>query len=207
MLPGGDDYADALKTDTTLAKPPLACRAAFLYAGLMPAAPSLLRPLDPVRDGPALHAIFGDEASCRYLARPHFASVAETIAQLKAWGGPEDDTSWAVVESADGPALGRVSLYTHGRDIWEAACMIAPSSRGRNLAARALSQAIDIVFEKKGARRIFADCDPDNIASIRTFEKLGFGREGTLRGTWETHLGLRDSVILGLLRDDPRPWR
>lgn len=168
---------------------------------------SLLRPLDPDRDGAALHAVFGDEESCRYLARPAFASVDETIAQLKQWGGPDDDTSWAVVERPDGPALGRVSLFTHGRDIWEAACMIVPAARGRNLAARALAEAIDFVFDTKGARRIFADCDPDNIASIRTFEKLGFTREGLLRGTWETHLGRRDSVILGLLRDDSRVWR
>jgi RimJ/RimL family protein N-acetyltransferase len=166
-----------------------------------------VRPLDPDRDGPALHAVFGDEESCRYLARPAFTSVEETIAQLKQWGGPDDDTSWAVVERPDGPALGRVSLYTAGRDIWEAACMIVPAARGKNLAARALAEAIDYVFEKKNARRIFADCDPDNIASIRTFEKLGFRREGLLRGTWETHLGRRDSVILGLLRDDPRVWR
>lgn len=168
---------------------------------------TLLRPLDPDRDGPALHAIFGDDESCRYLTRPAFASVSETIAQLKAWGGPNDDTSWAVVETQGGPALGRVSLFTQGRDIWEAACMIVPAARGRSLAARALAEAIDHVFEKKHARRIFADCDPDNAASIRTFEKLGFRREGLLRGTWETHLGVRDSVILGLLRDDPRPWR
>jgi RimJ/RimL family protein N-acetyltransferase len=173
----------------------------------MPFASFVLRPLDPDRDGAALHAILGDEESCRYLARPAFTSVAETVAQLKAWAGPDDNTSWAVVESPDGPALGRVSLYTHGRDIWEAACMIVPAARGRHLAARALAEAIDTVFDTKGARRIFADCDPDNIASIRTFEKLGFRREGLLRGTWETHLGVRDSVILGLLRDDPRPWR
>jgi RimJ/RimL family protein N-acetyltransferase len=167
----------------------------------------LLRRLDPERDGPALHAIFGDEESCRYLSCPPFASVGETIAQLKAWSGPDDDTSWAVVDSPDSAALGRVSLFTHGRDIWEAACMIVPAARGRNLAAKALSQAIEFVFEEKSARRVFADCDPDNAASIRTFERLGFRREGLLRGNWETHIGVRDSAIFGLLRDDPRPWR
>jgi RimJ/RimL family protein N-acetyltransferase len=173
----------------------------------MTAGLTLLRPLDPVRDGPALHAIFGDEESCRYLARPALASVAETVEQLRRWTEGCADTSFAVVESARGPALGRVSLFTGGRDIWEAACMIVPAARGRNLAARALAEAIDHVFRTKGARRIFADCDPDNIASIRTFEKLGFQREGLLRGTWETHLGVRDSVIMGLLEGDPRPWR
>ncbi len=168
---------------------------------------SLLRSLDPVRDGPALHGVLGDEASCRFLARPAFSSVAETIDQLKRWNEGSADTSWAVIEQPDGPALGRISFYTFGRDVWEAACMIVPSARGKNLAERSLIQAIDFVFDNKGARRVFADCDPDNIASIRTFEKLGFRHEGLLRGNWETHIGVRDSVILGLLKDDPRPWR
>lgn len=171
------------------------------------ARPSLLRPLDPARDGPALHAILGDEASCRYLARPAFAAVAETIDQLERWTLGCEDTSWAVVDPPEGPALGRVSLYAVGRDIFEAACMIVPAARGRDLAASGLSEAIDFVFAAKDARRIVADIDPDNLASIRVFEKLGFRREGVLRGNWETHLGVRDSVILGLLRDDPRPWR
>jgi RimJ/RimL family protein N-acetyltransferase len=166
-----------------------------------------LRPLDPDRDGEALHAIFGDEESCVYITGPAFKSVAETIENLKKWTAGAQDTSWAVCESADGPALGRISLFTQGRDVWEAACMIAPSARGGRLAARALAQAIDFVFDVKGARRIFADIDPDNVASIRTFEKLGFRHEGVLRGNWLTHIGERDSVILGLLARDPRPWR
>lgn len=170
-------------------------------------ASSILRPLDLVHDGAALHAIFGDEKSCTYLAGPPNKSVADTVAQLTRWTDGSADTSWAVIDRPDGEALGRVSLFTHGRDVWEAACMIVPAARGRNLAARALAEAIDFVFEMKGARRIFADCDPDNTPSIRTFEKLGFQREGLLRGNWETHIGVRDSVILGLLKDDPKPWR
>lgn len=166
-----------------------------------------LRPLDPTRDGEALHAIFGDEESCRYMTEPAYWTVAETIEKLKKWTTGVEDTSWVVCENADGPALGRVSLFTQGRDVWEAACMIVPAARGRNLAARALAQSVDYVFDVKGARRIFADVDPDNAASIRTFEKLGFRHEGVLRANWETHIGVRDSVILSLLRDDPRPWR
>lgn len=168
---------------------------------------SVLRPLDPVRDGPALHAVFGDEDSCTYLTGFANRSVAETTEQLTRWTEGSADTSWAVVDRPDGPALGRISLFTSGRDVWEAACMIVPPARGRGLAAKGLAEAIDYVFAGKGARRVFADCDPDNIPSIRTFEKLGFWREGLLRGNWETHIGVRDSVILGLLKDDPRPWR
>lgn len=167
----------------------------------------LLRPLDPERDGAALHAIWGDEESCRYMTGPAFASVEETVALLKRWTAGNEKTSWAIVDTPDGEALGRVALYTEGRDVWEAACMVVPAARGRNLAARALALAIDDVFEKHGARRIVADIDPDNAASIRTFEKLGFAREGLLRANWKTHIGVRDSVIMGLVETDPRPWR
>jgi [ribosomal protein S5]-alanine N-acetyltransferase len=168
----------------------------------------ILRPLDPVADGPALHAIFGDEESCRYMTRPATASVAETIGMLAEWNEGCPDTSWAIADTADGPALGRVSVYPRGKNnVWDVACMISPAARGRNLAARAVAIALDDVFARKGARRIVADIDPDNPASIRTFEKLGFTLEARLRGEWEMHIGIRDSLIYGLLRDDPRPWR
>ena len=85
--------------------------------------------------------------------------------------------------------------------------MIAPAARGRNLAVRALAIALVEAFDTLGARRITADIDPDNQASIRVFERLGFTLEARLRGEWEMHIGVRDSLIYGLLRDDPRPWR
>lgn len=169
--------------------------------------PINLRLLDPMRDGEALHAIFGDEESCTYMTGPAFKTVEETVAQMKQWTLGQEDSNWAVCESDDGPALGRVALIPREREIWEAACMISPAARGKNLAARALAIVIDEAFEKRGARRIFADVDPDNIPSLRVFERLGFLREGHLRGNWATHIGVRDSVIFGLLNTDPRPWR
>jgi [ribosomal protein S5]-alanine N-acetyltransferase len=166
-----------------------------------------MRLLDPERDGPHLHAIFGDEDSCRYMSHPPLASASDTVALLIEWTKTCPDTSWAVADTLDGPALGRISIYPRGKNnVWDIACMIAPSARGRGIARRASAMAIDHVFEHKGARRIVADIDPDNIPSIRTFEKLGFTREAYLRAEWEMHIGIRDSVIFGLLKGDPRPW-
>ena len=168
----------------------------------------IVRPINPDADGPALHALFGDEESCRFLTRPASPSVADTIAMLREWMGRGDDINWVIAETADGPALGRVSIYPRDKNnVWEAACMIAPAARGRNLAVRALALALEEGFETLGARRIMADIDPDNHASIRVFERLGFVLEGRLRGEWDVHIGIRDSLIYGLLRDDPRPWR
>lgn len=166
-----------------------------------------LRPLDPERDGSALHAIFGDEESCRFLPHRAKESVAQTVSMLRSWTDGYEDTSWAIVEGADGPAVGRVALYRPGADpeIWEAAIMIAPAARGRGLAAPAMARALDRVFAEKGARRVFADIDPENAASIRLFERLGFSLEGRLRAHWRTHIGVRDSFIYALLAADPRP--
>lgn len=171
--------------------------------------PVILRQLDPERDGEALHAIWGDEESCRYMTREPTGSAAETIQLLKDWTAGVEETSWAVVDRIDGPALGRVSIFPRLKrnEVWECACMIVPAARGRNLAVRALSQAIDIAFDRHGIRRLVADIDPDNAPSVRVFERLGFTFEGRLRGEWVTHIGQRDSLIYGLLRDDPRPWR
>lgn len=166
-----------------------------------------LRPLAPVADGAALHTIFGDPDCCTWLPEPAFANIDATIAKLREWTEGFEATSWVICETPDGPALGRIALYNAegDKDVWEAACMVTPAARGRNYAARGLHAAIRYVFENTTARRIFADIDPDNQASIRTFEKLGFTREGVLRGEWQTHIGIRDSVIFGLLRTDPQP--
>lgn len=164
----------------------------------------MLRRLNPELDGPALHAIFGDEEACRYLPRPAFTSLEETTAQLKAWSPPGEAYNWAIVDDSEGPALGRVALIPRGAEVFEIAVMVCPQAAGRGLATGAVREAVDRAFAE-GARRVFADIDPENYPSIRVCEKVGFRQEGRLRATWRTHLGVRDSIIMGLLPEDPRP--
>ena len=71
------------------------------------------------------------------------------------------------------------------------------------VAAEAVTRVIDQLFAE-GQRRVFADTDPDNVASRRLLERLGFRLEGMLRGEWETHIGVRDTALYGLLREE---WR
>jgi ribosomal-protein-alanine N-acetyltransferase len=50
--------------------------------------------------------------------------------------------------------------------------------------------------------RVTAHAHPDNVRSLRALEKLGFTREGVLKG-WHVHHGeQRDVAILRLLRED-----
>lgn len=163
-----------------------------------------LRRIDPERDAPALHAIYGDEASCRYLADPATATVAETCALLLRWHCDPKDRSCVILD-AEGSVAGRATMIDRGRKIYEAGVMLVPAARGRGLARMALARLIGETFAA-GARRIYADIDPDNRGSVRLFERLGFQYEGRLRATWETHLGVRDAAIYALIDTDPRPF-
>lgn len=167
----------------------------------------MLRLLDPDRDGPLLHAVFGDPACCRYMLDDATSSVEETVRLLIDWTKGTEDTSWAIVESDDGPALGRVTLIPRGPEVWEAGITLSPAAQGRGLAHGAMADALDHIFDDRGARRVFADIDPDNTPSIQLFERLGFQHEGRLRAAWKTHLGVRDSIMMGLIDADPRLWR
>lgn len=172
---------------------------------------TFLRPLDPARDGPSLHALYSDEECCRYLTRPATATVAETIALLTEYMCGPPGGCWAVVEGdPEGPALGRVAMIPRGEGVFEAACMTVPAAQGRGLTRAALAKALDFAFLESGARRVYADIDPDNAASIRLFERLGFQHEGRLRAAWATHIGVRDTIMMAVIDSDiavGAPWR
>jgi len=57
-------------------------------------------------------------------------------------------------------------------------------------------------FQDLGVHRVFATCDPANIASYRVMEKIGMKREGYMRehkfakGKW------RDSLIYSILEHE-----
>jgi RimJ/RimL family protein N-acetyltransferase len=65
--------------------------------------------------------------------------------------------------------------------------------------ARAL---VDYGFTELEMHRIYASCDPDNIASRRVLEKAGLVLEGRLREDMVVHGKFRDSLILGLLKHE-----
>ena len=107
---------------------------------------------------------------------------------------------WAITESG-GDALGRVALFVLREGVGEIGIVMRREATGRGLASKALQLVVDYGFAQLGLHRIAADIDPDNNASISLFLRAGFQREGLLRGNWKTHVGIRDSVIMGKLRE------
>ncbi len=164
----------------------------------------LLRQLR-VTDAPSVHIALADEANMTWWSSGPHKSVAETATYIS-WNANEDEGHycWAIAESND-LALGWVILIPRREGVHEIGYILRPDYGGRGLAREAVHAAIDFGFSDLGLRRIFADIDPDNKSSVRLVETLGFKLEGCLREEWETHIGVRDSLMYGLLaRDWPR---
>jgi RimJ/RimL family protein N-acetyltransferase len=161
-----------------------------------------LRPLR-VEDADALHTTLADaELMTWWSSAPH-SSVEETRAYFAsridrdpAW------RCWAITLADDDAAIGWVAAGEKRQGgVTEIGYLLARAHWGRGIAREAVSAVIDRLFAE-GQRRVFADTDPDNAPSLALLERLGFRREGLLRGEWETHIGVRDSVILGLMKDE-----
>ncbi|MFV0624749.1 GNAT family N-acetyltransferase [Sphingomonas sp. ac-8] len=158
-----------------------------------------LRGLEP-GDAEALHPTLSDPASMTWWSHAPFATLAETQAHLDretpGW------RAWYFAPREGGPALGFVAVGEKRNGPCELGYLLARDRHGAGLAFEAVARVLDHLFGSERRRRVFADTDPDNNASRRLLERLGFTLEGRLRGEWETHIGVRDSLIYGLLREE-----
>ena len=150
----------------------------------------------------ALFEAYRDAELMRWWSSAPHGSIEETRAYLWDASEPSDWRGWVMVERATGAVVGTLAAGTAKKpDVVEIGYMLIRRYWGQGYAREGVARLIDVLFAE-GNRRIWADVDPDNAASNRLLERLGFTLEGRLRGEWRTHIGVRDSLIWGLLRDE-----
>lgn len=153
-------------------------------------------------DASALFATLSDEAQCRYLSRGAFRDEGELAGWLvdPDWNG----RSWVAIERTTGSLAGRFALVpTAEPGMSELGYITVTQWQGRGVARECVAALISYAFRIENQRRLIAEIDADNAASIAVVERLGFKREGWLREHETTHKGLCDLLIYGLLR---REW-
>lgn len=151
-------------------------------------------------DADALFPSYADPEIMTWWSHPPHESVEQTRA---AFAEPFDVwRAWAITLRGDDTAIGFVAAGEKRQgNVTEIGYMLAREHWGGGIAAEAVAAVIDQLFAE-GQRRVFADTDPENIHSRGLLERLGFKLEGLLRAEWETHLGVRDTTLYGLLRQD-----
>lgn len=158
----------------------------------------VLRPLE-MSDAAALFAAHGDAETHHYWSGPAHQTAEETAAHIAATLALPGAHVWAITESG-GEALGRIGLFAPRERVGEIGVIMRREATGHGFASNALKLVEAYAFDTLCLHRLAADIDPDNSASLSLFLRAGFAREALLRGNWKTHLGVRDSVIMGKLR-------
>jgi len=161
-------------------------------------------------DVPALFALYSNEEVTRFLARPRMKEIGEA---REMWGRIEaayadgSSVQLAIERRSDGAFLGACLLFNIvvGRAARaEIGYSLAPEHWRQGYLAEALPALIDHAFDAMQLNRLEADIDPENAASARVLERLGFRREGLLRERWIVRGKPSDSAMYGLLRSE---WR
>ena len=155
-----------------------------------------------VEDAEALHPMYSDAPANHYGSHPATVTLDDTVARLEKAVADTDWRAWAITLKDDDTAIGTVACYEKRQGkVTEIGYILKRAYWGNGYVTEAIAALIDLLFAE-GQRRIFADTDPDNAPSIAVVKRLGFTLEATLRAEWETHIGVRDSLIWGLLEDE-----
>lgn len=164
-----------------------------------------MRPLRR-EDCAALFPTLSDPEQCRYLTRAAFGSEAE----LWDWLADPDwpGRTWiaqdrGIAEDQAGVAGRFVAVPAHEDGVIEIGFIVCAHRQGEGAAKECAAALIAHLFAlpvaEGGARKITAEVDPRNTASVRLLERLGFTREAHFREHETTHIGLCDAYVYGLL--------
>jgi RimJ/RimL family protein N-acetyltransferase len=157
-------------------------------------------------DAPALAAIWADPSirARNTVPEPTVAAARAWVQQVRARNAAGEGWEWAIVDVASRSLAGRRALkeLCWQKRRADAACWIAPEFRGRRFAPRSLRLAAAHGFAQ-GLARVHAECEIDNVASIRGMLAAGMRHEGTLRAFYITPAGeALDQHVFGLLPED-----
>ncbi|MGC5331316.1 GNAT family N-acetyltransferase [Micromonospora sp. DT62] len=158
-----------------------------------------LRPLT-LDDTDAVHDWARLPESCRYQAwGPN--TYEQTQAYVRAAvAAPADRMVFGVL--VDGEVVGSAELKLHGPSTGEIAYAIHPRRWGQGIATATARELLRLGFDRHGRHRIFATCDPRNLASAAVLRRIGMRYEGRMRGTALIRDGWRDSDLYAVLADD-----
>jgi len=147
----------------------------------------------------AMHAVLSDPRATRWWSTPPHASLAETAAWLDSMIANGPDQPDFVVER-EGKVIGKAGFWR----LPEVGYILHPDHWGQGLAREAVAATIDHVFATREIDELTADVDPENAASIRLLERLGFVRTGFAERTLKIGDEWKDSFYYSLSRPD---WR
>ena len=145
----------------------------------------------------AMHAVLSDEQAMRYWSTGPHADLAETERWLDSMISAPADVSDDFVVTLDGEVIGKLGAWR----LPEIGFILRSDHWGHGYAAEAMKAFLDHAFRARAVGFLTADVDPRNTSGLRLLTNHGFVETGRGMGTWNTHIGLCDSIYLKLDRE------
>lgn len=114
-------------------------------------------------------------------AAVHFLNSPFTLADARSLidgAGDGRDCFWGVWSPPAPEMIGTVGTHLRGDEAIEIGYWFAPAVHGQGYATEAVHAILRRLQESCPARRIYAECRPENRASWRLLERLGFCHQG-----------------------------
>lgn len=154
-------------------------------------------------------AIVGDPEVTAFLSfdtRSRDEQAVRLAADIqRAQADPRPDYYLAAVEKETDNMVGFARLGIDRPRTAELGYAIRRDRWGRGYATEAAAVILDYGFNTLGLHRVQAACGPDNVASQRLLDKLGFTYEGRMRDHVFTNGAWRDSLLYSLLEQEWPP--
>jgi [ribosomal protein S5]-alanine N-acetyltransferase len=163
-----------------------------------------------IEDAEAVFRNSSDPQVARFLGRDPDASLEVSLKRVQSCvDALKEHTGirWAITLRGDPTLLGTVGFWKWNKPSFyaEIGYELGPAHWNKGYMTEAVRAALAFGFEHMDLNRVEANTDPDNLASRRVVEKLGFTHEATLRQNWFYAGKFLDSVIYGLLKSEFKP--
>lgn len=139
---------------------------------------------------------FGDPRARRkrWEADGYISAESAAVAIVRADDTAVGIATWKPVGSPSGVA-------------YEIGVGVLPEHRGQGVGTAAQKLLVDYLLDRTTANRIEAVTNSGNLSEQRALERLGFRREGVMRGRSFQHGEYTDVLVYGLLRSESRPGK
>jgi ribosomal-protein-alanine N-acetyltransferase len=161
-----------------------------------------LRAVTP-NDLPILRELRTDEDVQKYIKRPKetMERTQEVLKEMMDGVANNETIAWLITMKATGAVVGtmglwRIDKYHHKGEI---GYMSFKRYWGKGIVSEALKVVVDYGFRVMRLHRIEGEIDPENIASGKVLEKLGFEREAYFKEDYYFEGQFLDSVRYGLV--------
>jgi len=131
-------------------------------------------------------------------AKNFISKIAKHIDEYDTW------FQFAIISKENGELIGDIGIHFFDVDRYqvEIGCTLAKSYHGKGYASEALKVIIDYLFVNLYKQRITCSIDPQNQASIKMIERLGFRKEAHFKQSIYIDGEWYDDLVYAILRDE-----